>query len=163
MPAFGNRRNNSYGVTMTFRRKRTNDSKRGRKSRGLRRGIEAVETAITLPLMTLVMFSTIQITHRWHVEKLLKICSYEAIKAGAARDGDSQDAIRVFEEHSAALGINGAVLRINEERFDNARTGMYLNVRGTAPARFNRMPAPINLNFNDWMSGGFVYHRKEGL
>ena len=109
------------------------------------------------------MFSTIQITHRWHVEKLLKIASYEAIKAGASKDGTSEDAIRVFQEHCEALGIEGAVLRINRPRFDNATTGTYLNVRGTAPARFNRLPAPVNLDLDGWMSGGFVYHRKEGL
>ena len=128
-----------------------------------RRGVEAVEAAITLPLLTIVMFSTIQITHRWHVEKMLKLATFEAIKAGAAEDGNADDAIRVFNEHCQALGINDARLVISRSRFDDAEVGDYLWLRGRALARSNRFPAPISIDMSNWLSGGWVFHRKEGL
>ena len=109
------------------------------------------------------MFSTIQIAHRWHVEKLLRIASAEAIKAGAASSGDAKAAQDIFAEHTQALGIKNARLVLNTNRFDNANTGQYLYCRGIAPASSNRMPAPINISFSNTMSGGWVYHRKEGL
>lgn len=128
-----------------------------------RTGIECVEVAITLPLLVIAMFSTINITHRWHVEKLLKIASYEAIKAGCARDGNSSDADRVFREHAEALGINRARLVYNRNRLDNAKTGQMIQVRALAPARFNQIMAPIQLNFSPTLSGGSIFYRKEGL
>ncbi len=126
-------------------------------------GVEAVEAAITLPLLTLVMFSTIQITHRWHVEKMLKLAAFEAIKAGASKDGDADTAVQVFNDHAQALGINDARLVIDHSRFDNAQTGDYLWVRGVALSKTNRFSAPINIQLSSWMSGGWVFHRKEGL
>ena len=128
-----------------------------------RRGVEAVEAAITLPLLTIVMFSTIEIAHQWHVEKLLRIATAEAMKAGAASEGDSRDAIEVFNEHTRALGIQNARLVLNRRRFNDARTGQYLWCRGIAPANSNRLPAPVRINRSNVISGGWVYHRKEGL
>lgn len=128
-----------------------------------RYGLETVEVAITLPLLTIVMFSTIQISHRWHVEKMLKLATYEAVKAGAASDGDSEDAIRVFDQHTQALGISNARLVINKSRFDSANTGNYVWARGVAHAKSNQFPAPITLGLNRWMSCGNVWYRKEGL
>ncbi|MEM9410175.1 MAG: hypothetical protein AAGA30_03625, partial [Planctomycetota bacterium] len=109
------------------------------------------------------MFSTIQINHRWHVEKMLKLASYEALKAGADSEGTSDDVERVFIEHSAALGITNARIDYVRSQFDNADTGDYLWVRGVALAEENRMPTPVTIPLGDWMSSGITWYRKEGL
>lgn len=128
-----------------------------------RKGIECVEVAVTLPLLVIAMFSTIEITHRWHVEKLLKLASYEAIKAGCSRDGDAEDADRVFQEHAAALGISQARLIFNRNRLNNSNTGQMIRFRAVAPAANNQIVAPFNVSFSPTLSGGFVFYRKEGL
>ena len=94
---------------------------------------------------------------------MLKLASYEAIKAGASPDGTSEDAERVFNLHASALGIKSARLALSKNKFDNASTGEFLNVRGVANAKSNRFPAPISLDLNRVMSGGAVWYRKEGL
>jgi len=128
-----------------------------------RSGTESVEVAITLPLLLLVMVATLNITHRWHVEKMLKVASFEAIKAGSTREGTSADAIRVFNEHATALGLTDARLDVDASIFDNAEVGDLLMMQGTAPVAGNQFLTPINLVFSDQISGGWIFYRKEGL
>ncbi len=128
-----------------------------------RRGVECVEVAVTLPLLLIAAFSTIQISHRWHVEKMLKIATYEAVKAGAASDGNADAAQTTFASYCNAFGINDARLVMNTGRFNSAETGQILSAQGRARTRSNRLPTPVAIAFGNWMSGGTVFHRKEGL
>jgi len=128
-----------------------------------RRGVECVEVALTLPLLLIAAFSTIQISHRWHVEKMLKIATFEAVKAGAASGGDADAAISTFHSYCDAFDIKDATLGINRDKFGNAWTGRILSARGSAPARSNRLARPIALPLSASLSGGRVFHRKEGL
>ncbi len=117
-----------------------------------------------MPLLTLALFGTIEVTHRWHIEKMLKIASYEAIKAGAAVDGTVADADRVFQEHTEAMGINGARLRVRRRRlFDDSSPGDTLIVEGRAPSRRNLAPTPNIIPFRNTMSGGPIFYRREGI
>lgn len=129
-----------------------------------RRGIEAVEAAVTLPLLALAVFATVQISHRWHVEKMLQIASYEAIKAGAAVDGSSEIALEVFERHASALGIRGAELQLDRRSFDFAEPGDPLEVEGRAPSSSNEAATPhVIVVSSDVLSGGRVTYYKEGI
>lgn len=128
-----------------------------------RHGVECVEVAVSLPLLMIVTFSTVQICHLMHTEKLLRVASYEAMKAGASRDGDSAFAIRVFEEHAQALGVHDAKLQISIRDFDSAEPGDLLSVEAIAPVKSNRLPAPFNLNLSEFISGGVIQYRKEDL
>ena len=85
------------------------------------------------------------------------------MKAGAAKDGSSADAIRVFENHATALGINDATLRIDTRQFDRAQRGDKLILEAVAPSSSNRMPAPISVSISSTISGGLVFYRKEGI
>lgn len=119
---------------------------------------------MTLPLLVLVSFATIQISHRWHVEKMLKIATYEAVKAGALKDGDADDVQRVFEDYTAALEIQNAEIIFEESEFNNAAVGDRLRARGTAESASNQYSMPIYVDFSgDVMTTGWVYARKEGL
>ena len=129
-----------------------------------RRGIEAVEAAVTLPLLALAVFATVQISHRWHIEKMLQIASYEAIKAGAAVDGSSEIAVQVFERHAAALGIQGAELLLDQRSFDFAEPGDPLEVEGRAPSASNEAATPhVIVVGSDVLSGGQIKYYKEGI
>lgn len=132
-------------------------------SRRSRKGVECVEVAVSLPLLVIAMFATIEITHRWHVEKLLKLASYEAIKVACARDGSSELADKVFQDRANALGIHDAKLFFNRRQVDKAKVGKLIRFRAVAPARRNQIVSPIGVNFSSTLSGGSVYYRKEGL
>ena len=128
-----------------------------------RRGVECVEVALTLPLLLIAIFATVAIAHRWHLEKMIKLATYEAIKVGCAVDGDAEDAKRIFSQHVAAMGIEGATLNIDEDSFNDAKVGDLLRLRGTAPISNNRLLAPVSLSLDPNISGGWVFYRKESL
>ena len=128
-----------------------------------RNGVECVEAAVTLPLMLMVFFATVQLTHHWHIEKLLKIASYEAMKVGAASGGTQADAVAIFNQHTESLGIVGASLEFSGPSFESADVGELLGCVATAPVESNEYPSPISLGLPDTMAGGWVYARKEGL
>lgn len=138
-------------------------SRKPSKSR-FRRGVEAVEAAVSLPLLALAVFATVEIAHRWHVEKMIKIATYEAIKVGAAVDGSSEDAIRVFDGHTKAMGIRGARLSINRSAFDRAEPGDRISLEGRAIAKLNKAPTPQIMPFESkTLTGGRIIYYKEGL
>ena len=130
-----------------------------------RRGIEVVEVALTLPLLTVTLFGMIEITHRWHLEKMLKLATHESMKAGADVGGDSEVAEDVFLQHTAAIGINGAELLIGPtvEEFDNGAEGQILELTGTAPASLNRAVTPPIINDQRDLSGGRITYWRESL
>ena len=135
-----------------------------RRSRApVRNGVECVEVAMTLPVFLIVVFATVELTHHWHVEKMLKIAAYEAMKAGADSSGTADDAIQTFEQHTTALGIVGAELELDESSFDLANPGEMLSCRGIAPTTGNKIELPFELYASDTITGGWVYYRKEGF
>ena len=134
-----------------------------KKRRFNRRAVECVEVAVTLPLLMLVTFAVAQITHRWHVESMLKLATYEAVKAGAMKKGGADDVTRVFREYSNALGIQNASIVFSGSQFNDDTAGRLLRARGVAQAAPNRLDLPIYLDFGSEMATGWVYARKEEL
>ena len=128
-----------------------------------RRGVECVEVAVTLPLLLFVTFGVAQISHRWHIESMLKIATYEAVKAGAMKNGDAQDVEQVFQEYTNALNIRDARIVFSRAQFNDDTVGRRLRARGVAEASQNRLKLPIYLEFGPEMRTGWVYARKEGL
>ena len=136
-----------------------------RTNRKRRRGIEVVEVALTLPLLTVALFGMIEITHRWHLEKMLKMATHEAMKAGADVGGDSEIAETVFLEHATAMGIKGAELVVgpSDDDFDNGNQGQLLELTGTAPATLNRAVTPPIINDPRDLSSGLITYWRESL
>lgn len=132
-----------------------------RLTRHSRRGIECLEAAITLPIFITVVLATVNICHCWHVEKLLRIASYEAVKAACRPDGTEEDAKSVFATQAKSLGIQGAVLEMKASpKFKPGATGEWIDVCGTAPLSENKILSPVQVYFGNTLSGGWITHRK---
>ena len=118
---------------------------------------------MTMPLLVLTVFAAIETTHRWHLENMLKLATAEAVKAGAKRGADSQDAQAVFAEHVGALGIQNAVLTTSAD-FDNQTPGNPLSASAVANWTANRTYLPGAFAFGpDNLTSGVVTYRREGL
>jgi len=109
-----------------------------------RRGIAAVEAAVTLPLMMLVVFSMIQLNHYMHVQTCLKIAGSEAALAFGSPDGTYDDGAKVFYEHCRALGIKGAHYA-NHANSGGKETGALCEVVPSASYSANKLPLPAPL------------------
>lgn len=144
-------------------KKRANSERRQKRHTKRRRGVESVEIALTMPLLVLATFATIQINHHWHVEKMLKVATYEAVKAGARKNGTSSDVNTVFQTHCKALGVRNARIMFNARRFDSDVAGTRLVARGRAPVSSNRLNLPFNVTMSSQLQSGYVIYRKEGL
>lgn len=128
-----------------------------------KKGGERVELAVTLSLLCIAVFSIVEITHHWHVEKMLKLATYEAVKAGCAVKGGAADADRMFREHARALGIQDARLLYDRSRLAQANVGRRIRFQGVAPTSKNLMiKSPIELPFFNTLSSGHIFYRKEG-
>lgn len=128
-----------------------------------RSGVECIEVAITLPLIGIAIFATTELAHHWHLEKMLKLATYEAVRAGCDVNGSAEDAVRAFREHAEAMGIQEARLLFNRPKLQNAEVGEMLRFQGVAPARKNRLfNSPVNLKLSEQLSSGHIFYRKEG-
>lgn len=138
--------------------------KRKRQPKHVRRGLEVIEAALTLPLLSFVMFTGVQIAHKIHVQSLLKLAASEAIVAAGLPEGTREDAVRVFNEHTGALGLVNCQLE-GLETIDNATaTNDQMWIRPMASASDNQLPLPVSIDiFDTWIFGGRVYYHREGL
>ncbi len=128
-----------------------------------RRGIESVEAAITLPILFLILCPVLHLTHTWHVEKMLKIATYEAIKVAGKPDGTYEDAVVVFEEYTNAFGITNANLIVPEQfQIEQLDRDELFYLRAEASRATNTLPLPFFVGFNGKIDSGWVYYRKEG-
>ena len=129
-----------------------------------RKGIEAVETALTLPLLLVAMFSGIQIAHKLHIQTVLKMAAAEAMVAGARDGGTQAEANRVFQEHCRALGLRDCQLLGVEDMDSINGANKELWVRPVASSASNKLPLPLSASFSgDWIYGGDIYYRRESL
>ena len=135
---------------------------RSRRKRQLK-GIESVEAAITLPILFFLLCPVLHLTHHWHVEKMLKIATYEACKAGGKVGGDRAAVLETFEEYTTAFGITNARLNVPRSyKFDRMRAGRVFRLRATAPRASNNLPLPLSMNLSGTIYSGVVTYRKEG-
>ncbi len=135
------------------------------RNRGLicRRGVEAVEAALTLPLLLALVFPMLHLTHNWHTEKMLKIAAFEAVKVLGHRDGTLERAQSTFAEYATAFGIEGAELELDPSFLSGSiPTDSAFWVRGVAPQLQNRLPLPLNISLGSQLRSGQVFYRKEG-
>jgi len=98
-----------------------------------RKGIAAVEAAVTLPLIVFLVFGAIEVTNGIYLSQTLSVAAYEAARQ-AAQPGASMTKIRsradeVFQAH----GIKGYVLRVTPAIDASTPRGTVFTVRTEAP------------------------------
>ncbi len=137
--------------------------KNRKQNRRRRRGVECVEVAVTLPLLFIICFATMQVCHRIHVSKMLYLATYEAIRAGGSPNGNEALARAIFQDRANAFGISGAELHLSNG-FDTASPGARLAARATAPASENSLPVPLQFTLSSEVHGGkLIYHKEAAM
>ena len=133
------------------------------RKRGMRKGIEAVEAAVTLPLLTFVMFASSHIAHQVHVQTCLKIAGSEAVYAWGKVGGTQEDAKRVFQENCDALGLQNCrfvVRRVSRSGANNP--DQIIRVSPRALARTNQIPLPLPIPISGrWILCEDIIYRRE--
>ncbi len=106
---------------------------RRRSKPGARRGLAATETAITLPLLVLLVFGSIELTNTMFLKQSLRIAAYEGARAVGRAQATSVHGQTRIEEALAARRVSDYDVSISPEVTESTPRGTMLTVTVTAP------------------------------
>lgn len=108
---------------------------RGRQPRRL--GVEIVELAFALPVMTIIIFGTLETCELLFTKQSLAVAAYEAGRVAARPEGTTAAAQNRFDQIMAARRVTGANLTITPGNLASLDTGETIRLEATAPISGN--------------------------
>ena len=106
--------------------------KRGHKKRRRRSGAAVVEAAITLPIIFLVILSTVDICNRVFLRQSLAVIAYEAARVATIPGATLEDVEMQVETIAAGRAISDVSVAVDPSNFQDAPEGTFVTVSVTA-------------------------------
>lgn len=106
-------------------------------SRTTRSGVAAVEAALCIPLILILMLGTLEITSGLYLRESLSVCSFEACRTGTRRRSTAADVQARATEVLADRGVTGATVTITPSSFDALSSLDQFTVAISAPTAGN--------------------------
>lgn len=103
-----------------------------RSLRRSRRGLAVVEAAITIPLIFVVILSTVEICNRIFLQQKLEIIAYEGSRVAIIPDSKFADVQQQVDELAENRGIKNLNLSIEPADFESAPEGTFISITVTA-------------------------------
>jgi Flp pilus assembly protein TadG len=100
----------------------------------LRRGVAVLEAAITLPILVILVFGTIELTDGIFTKQSLAIGAYEGIRVATRPGGTSTQARAKIDEILAARNVSGYTVVINPAVTEDTTRGTQVTISVTVPA-----------------------------
>lgn len=122
---------------MMFSISTSSKSTRKRSSHHPRLGVAAVELAVCLPMLTTLVFGTIEATNAIFLQRALITAAYEAGNVAAALGGTSDGAITRANAVLSCMGVNSATVTITPTTTIDTTTGTTIVITCSAPLRAN--------------------------
>jgi Flp pilus assembly protein TadG len=113
-----------------------------RRSAGKRRAAAAVELAICLPLLVLLVMASIEACTMIFLDHSLTIASYEGVRAGISYDGTNADVLAKCNSIIDSRDIQGAQVTINPPDVSQVDRGETIAVTVSAPCNLNMVIPP---------------------
>ena len=107
-----------------------------------RRGAAAVELAICLPLLVLLVMASIEACTMIFLDHSLTIASYEGVRAGINYDGTNADVLARCNSIINSREIKGAQVTISPSNVANVERGESIAVTVSAPCNLNMVIPP---------------------
>ncbi|HEX2473592.1 MAG TPA: TadE family protein [Lacipirellulaceae bacterium] len=107
-----------------------------------RRAAAAVELAICLPLLVLLVMASIEACTMIFLDHSLTIASYEGVRAGINYDGTNADVLARCNAIINSREIQGAQVTISPPNVANAQRGESIAVTVSAPCNLNMIIPP---------------------
>jgi len=108
-------------------------------ARSTRRGNAAVELAVTLPLMALIVFGSVEVCSQIHAKQAIETAAYECVRTAIAAGSTDAQVQAKMTDLLSARGINGASLVTKPGSINNVKRGKEITVTISAPASSNSM------------------------
>ncbi|MEN0109677.1 MAG: TadE family protein [Planctomycetota bacterium] len=120
---------------------------RARKSGRL--GVEIVELAFALPVMTVIVFGTLELCELLFTRQSLAVAAYEAGRV-AARPGANAAAVQTrFDQIVTARRLQNAQMVMTPANLDAIATGERIRIEASAPVGVNTSTSFVLVNAPD--------------
>lgn len=115
--------------------RRPDNARRRRDKRRL--GVEIVELAFALPVMTVLVFGTLEVCELMFLKQSLAVASYEAGRL-AARPGTTSEAVAArFQSIASDRRVSGATITTTPNEIASAAAGETIRIDVSAPVAAN--------------------------
>lgn len=105
-----------------------------------RSGLAAVELAICLPVLVLLVLGSIELTNFIFLKHALTSAAYEGVREAVRREGTDASSTAMAQQVLTARGIQGASVRVTPGT--QITSGQPLTVEVSAPSSSNRVVIP---------------------
>lgn len=110
-----------------------------RRANAARRGNAAIELAVTLPLMALIVFGSVEICSQIHTKQAIATAAYECARTAIAAGATDTQVQTKMADILAARGVKDATLLTKPESVNNVKRGDRIWVMISAPTASNSM------------------------
>lgn len=104
-----------------------------------RRGIAAVEFAICLPVLLLILMGVLESCSMIFLKQSLAVTAYEGAHTAVVAEATSADVVATCNQILADRGVNSATITITPSDITSIDPGEFITVNISAPADANRV------------------------
>lgn len=104
-----------------------------------RSGVAAVEFALCLPLLMILVFGSIEAANAIYLRQAMTIAAYESVQVASAFGGTEPEAIARGEEILATFEVKDATISVKPKITSNIKGGTPITVTVEAPTNSNAL------------------------
>ncbi len=123
-----------------------------RNNRTNRAGVAAAEFAVCLPVIVLIVLSTVEACTMIFLKQSLSIAAYEGARAGLAQSATNTTIVNVATQVLTERNVKGGTVTLNPTNLTSIAPGNYYTVTVNAPAARNAI-VPIHFYRGRTLSG----------
>ena len=101
------------------------------------RGAAAVEVALVLPLLLLILFATIETCSMIHLQQALKVAAYEGARVALINGTNEGNVQAAAQQVLKDRRVGGGSVNIEPSNYGAAASGTMIQVTVAAPAKGN--------------------------
>lgn len=101
---------------------------------GRLRGAAIIELALTLPLILLMVFATVDVCNRIYLQQTLKILAYEGARVSTIPGATRDDVVQHVQELANDRNVVNLQVDVSPNDFENASFGTFISVDVQADA-----------------------------
>ena len=123
---------------------------RSARLRGARRwGIEVAELAISLPVLTIITFGTLETCELLFTKQSMAVAAYESGRVAARPNATTEETQTRFSQIATARRLQGASVTITPANLSAVSVGETIRIDVTAPVALNNSTHLVLFNIPD--------------
>jgi Flp pilus assembly protein TadG len=107
------------------------------------RGAVAVETAVVMPVLVLVVLGTIEVCSMIFLQQSLEIAAYEGARAALVPKSKAGNVTFTTNQLLTARNVSSAAVSVTPANFDTLPYGTIITVSASAPCNANSVVPPM--------------------